>query len=81
VTALPPGWVPAFSPPGRLRFFLLGMLPPSTAWRSRSGAGRFGLAEGQGGTLFATYNAGAFVAVAAGIAGVPAFPCALRWPP
>lgn len=56
---------------GGLAFFLLGMLPALFGVALPVWAGAFGLAPGEGGTLFATYNAGAVAAVAAGIAGVP----------
>lgn len=56
---------------GALAFFLLGMLPALFGVALPVWAGAFALAPGQGGALFATYNAGAVVAVLAGTLGVP----------
>ncbi|EYD74627.1 hypothetical protein Rumeso_03923 [Rubellimicrobium mesophilum DSM 19309] len=56
---------------GALAFFLLGMLPALFGVALPVWSGAFGLAEGQGGTLVALYNAGAAIAVLAGVAGVP----------
>jgi fucose permease len=56
---------------GALAFFLLGMLPALFAVALPVWAPAFGLEPGQGGTLFAIYNAGAVVTVLAGILGIP----------
>ena len=56
---------------GSLAFFLVGMLPALFGVALPIWSRTFGLGEGEGGTLFATYNAGAFTAVLAGTLGVP----------
>jgi len=56
---------------GALAFFLLGILPALFGVALPVWSDAFGLAEGQGGTLVALYNAGAAIAVLAGVAGVP----------
>jgi len=56
---------------GALAFFLLGMLPALFGVTLPLWSEAFGLAEGQGGTLVALYNAGAALTVLAGVAGVP----------
>ena len=56
---------------GALGFFLLGILPALFGVALPVWSDAFGLAEGQGGTLVALYNAGAAMAVLAGVAGVP----------
>ena len=55
---------------GALAFFLLGMLPALFGVALPVWSDAFGLAEGQGGTLVALYNAGAALTVLAGVAGV-----------
>lgn len=75
-TAAPPAaaplpWGSPLFGSGSLAFFLLGMLPALFGTALPVWAAAFGLAPGEGGTLYATYNAGAVVAVLAGIAGVP----------
>ena len=56
---------------GALAFFLLGILPALFGVALPVWSQEFGLAEGQGGTLVALYNAGAAVTVLAGVAGAP----------
>jgi hypothetical protein len=69
--AAPSGSAPRLFASGALAFFLLGMLPALFGVALPLWAEGFGLAEGQGGALFATYSAGAVVTVLAGILGVP----------
>lgn len=56
---------------GALAFFLLGILPALFGVALPLWAESFALADGQGGALLATYNAGAGLTVLASIMGVP----------
>jgi fucose permease len=69
--ATPAGLASRLFASGALAFFLLGMLPALFGVAIPVWASAFGLSPGEGGTLFATYNAGAVVTVLAGILGVP----------
>jgi MFS family permease len=67
----PAGFAPRLLASGALAFFLLGMLPALYGVALPVWAQAFGLRPGEGGTLFAIYNAGAVATVLAGILGVP----------
>ncbi|MBP1806555.1 MFS transporter [Rubellimicrobium aerolatum] len=69
--AAPAGFASRLFASGALSFFLLGMLPALFGVALPVWSQAFGLAPGQGGTLIATYNAGAALAVAAGVLGLP----------
>jgi MFS family permease len=69
--AAPAGLTSRLFASGALAFFLLGMLPALFGVALPVWSRAFGLDPGQGGTLFATYNAGAVVTVLGGIAGLP----------
>ncbi len=56
---------------GALAFLVVGMLPALYGVALPLWADAFGLGPGQGGTLFAVYNAGALLTVIAGILGLP----------
>jgi fucose permease len=70
-TTAPAGLMSRLFASGALAFFLLGMLPALFGVALPIWSRAFGLGPGEGGTLFATYNAGAVVTVLAGILGVP----------
>ena len=70
-TAAPPGLASRLFASGALAYFLLGMLPALYGVAIPVWAPAFGLGPGEGGTLFATYNAGAVVTVLAGLGGAP----------
>jgi fucose permease len=69
--ATPAGLASRLFASGSLAFFVLGMLPALFGVAVPIWAGTFDLAEGQGGTIFAAFNGGAVLAVAAGTLGVP----------
>ncbi len=56
---------------GALTFVLIGAVPALYGVALPAWSAAFGLGEGQGGHLLSTHGAGAFVAVAAGLAGLP----------
>lgn len=70
-TAAPQGLASRLFASGALAFLVVGMLPALFGVALPLWARDFGLAPGQGGTLFATYSAGALLTVIAGILGVP----------
>jgi fucose permease len=70
-TSAPAGLASRLFASGALAFFLLGVVPALFGVALPLWAKAFGLAEGQGGALLATYNAGAGLTVLAAILGVP----------
>ena len=69
--ATPQGLASRLFASGALAFFLLGMLPALFGVALPLWSRAFDLGPGEGGALFATYNAGAVVTVLGGILGVP----------
>lgn len=69
--AAPAGLASRLFAAGSLAFFLLGMLPALFGVALPHWTAAFGLAVGEGGTILSVYNAGAVVAVLAGVSGMP----------